>query len=41
MTSLSVAYSPEATLARTASAMSLGRVMLNRCVDRIAILKID
>ena len=35
MTSLSVAYSPAATLDRTRSAISLGRVMLNCCVERI------
>ena len=30
-----VAYSPAATLARTASAISFGSVMLNCCVERM------
>ena len=37
MTSLSVAYSPDATLALTVSAISLGNVILNCCAERMQI----
>ena len=41
MTPLSLAYAPAATRARTRSAISLGRVMLNCWVDRLGHLKCE
>jgi len=38
MTSLSLAYSPDATLARTSAAISLGSVTLNCWVERMVSL---